>query len=430
MNSFLIAAASSGSGKTTLSLGLLRAFRRRGMAVQPFKCGPDYIDTKYHDLAAGCPSVNLDTFLASETHVRDIFARHSAGKDLSVVEGVMGLFDGYDQMRGSSAEIAALLGIPVVLVINAKAMAHSAAALIYGFKNYYPRTRVVGAIFNFVSSPTHYGYLRQACQEVGVEALGYLPPDKGVEIPSRHLGLKLDTEHRFDEFAERVADMIDAHIDLGRLLEITQIPRPVFEPSPALSVPTLKIAVARDEAFNFIYHENIQALSRLGEVRFFSPISDGALPSGTDLLYLPGGYPELHLAALSRNRGMHESIRAYIENGGRTLAECGGMMYLSETIEDQDGRVFPMAGILRQQASMKSMRLTLGYRRISYRGLTLSGHEFHYSTLSGGSSLPSDAQVFNARGEKVSTKLFRHKNLIAGYTHIYWPEIDLLKLFD
>lgn len=427
---FLISATSSGSGKTTLSLGLLRALQRRSLLVQPFKCGPDYIDTKYHDLAAGNPSVNLDTFLASKEHVRQIFAKHSWGKNVSVIEGVMGLFDGYDGMQGSSAEIAELLHVPVILIINAKAMAHSAAALLYGFKNYYPGARVVGAIFNMVNTESHYEYLKKACLEVGVEPLGYLPPNKEIEIPSRHLGLTLDSDYRFNEFADKVALLIEKYIDIDRLLELTAGVCPEWkEPEREATEGVLKISVARDEAFNFIYHENIEALKLLGDVTFFSPMADKCLPD-SDFVYFPGGYPELYLNELSGNESMKNSIRWYAEQGGKILAECGGMMYLSDSISDKEGVSYPMVGVFSQRATMENMKLTLGYRYFEYEGVSVKGHEFHYSCLLSDAELPSQTTIYNATNHPVKTKLFRYKNTIAGYTHIYWPEIDLLQLFE
>lgn len=185
----MIGAAGSGSGKTTFTLGLLRLLRNRGMKVQPFKCGPDYIDTKHHAMAAGEESVNLDTYMASAAHMRELYARYGAASDVCVTEGVMGLFDGYDGMKGSSAEIAELIGIPVVLVLNAKSTAYTVAPVLYGFKHFYPEIRVVGVVFNFVASVAHYAYLQQACADAGVEALGYIPKDESIVIPSRHLGL-------------------------------------------------------------------------------------------------------------------------------------------------------------------------------------------------------------------------------------------------
>ncbi len=429
-SSFLISATASGSGKTTLSLGLMRALHKRGLLVQPFKCGPDYIDTKYHDLAAGSPSVNLDLYLSSEQHVTDIFAKHSQGKNVSVIEGVMGLFDGYDKMQGSSAQIAALLDVPVVLIINAKAMAHSAAALLYGFKNYYPQARVVGAIFNFVKTESHYQHLKDACIEVGIEPLGYISPNEEISIPSRHLGLTLDSDFCFDEFADKVAENIEKNVDINRLLELTSRPALHGYGDGRLDLSgKIKISVAYDEAFNFVYHENIEALKRLGEVSFFSPISDKCLPI-SDFVYLPGGYPELYLPALSDNETMRKSILEYAEQGGKILAECGGMMYLCQSIADKEGVSFPMVGVFRQQATMEQMKLTLGYRNFEYNGLKIRGHEFHYSCLVDGGCSPSEVPIFNAKGSEVKTKLFRYKNVIAGYTHIYWAEQNVLKLFD
>lgn len=426
---FLIAAASSGSGKTTLSLGLLRALRNRNLKVQPFKCGPDYIDIKFHELASSLPAYNLDTFMASESHVQQLYARKSRDCDVCLTEGVMGMFDGYDRMQGSSAQIAGLLGIPVVLVINAKSMAYSAAAMIYGFKNFDKRVNVVGVVFNFVASDSHYQFLKEACCDVGVEALGYLPKNADIAIPSRHLGLNIDKEFVFDEFADKAALLCEEHIDIDRLLEITK--RNIVDTDSISDAPTdngrLKIAVAKDEAFNFVYHENIDVLQTMGEVSFFSPIHDAALPDA-DFVYLPGGYPELYLEPLSNNKAMRESIKSYVENGGRLLAECGGMMYLSAAIADAEGKEYPMVGVFDQQASMQHMKLKLGYRTFAYNGLDVRGHEFHYSTLD--SCLPSVAQLCNAKGAQVDTKLLRYKNAIAGYTHIYWGDgMNILDLF-
>lgn len=427
---FLITAAMSGSGKTTLTLGLLRAMKNRGVSCRPFKCGPDYIDTKYHDMAAGCNSVNLDLFLSSPGHVKTLYAKYSSPADVCITEGVMGLFDGYDRMQGSSAQIAELLDMPVILVINAKSMAYSAAAMLYGFKNFYPAINVAGVIFNFVGSESHYQFLKEACDDIGLEALGYLPKNSEIEIPSRHLGLTLDNKYRFDEFADKVAALVERYIDIDRLLEITRTDRPVYIPVPAINKSNFKISVASDEAFNFVYHENIEYLKQLGEVTFFSPINDRQLPV-TDFLYLPGGYPELYLAQLSDNHAMRKSIRDYIDGGGKALAECGGMMYLCNSITDKEGTHYPMVGILDQEAGMQQMKLKLGYRSFRYNGMTIRGHEFHYSTLCRtDEKTVADTIIHNAKGAAVDTKLFRHKNLIAGYTHIYWADKDLMAIFE
>ena len=216
----LIGAATSGSGKTTFTMGLLRALKRRGLNVQPFKCGPDYIDTQFHTIASGNQSVNLDTWMASAEHVRDVFERYSAGADAAVIEGVMGLFDGYDRMRGSSAEIAALLDVPVLLVVNARSTAYSVAALLHGMKTFRPDVRIAGVVFNQVASESHYSFLKDAAADAGVECLGWIPRTEGIEVPSRHLGLTVGLEKELNTLADRIADLIEKYVDLDRLIEL------------------------------------------------------------------------------------------------------------------------------------------------------------------------------------------------------------------
>lgn len=431
----LIGAASSGSGKTTFTLGLLRLLRERGLVVQPFKCGPDYIDTQYHSLAAGRDSVNLDPFMCGEGHLGEVYARYGAGADVNVVEGVMGLFDGYSRMEGSSAQVARMLDIPVLLVINARSCAYSVAPIIYGYMNFCKGVRIAGVVFNMVGSESHYNILKDACEDLGVPVLGYIPKNKDIEIPSRHLGLSLDGEYLFDEFAGKVARVMEKSVDVERMLEIFTVP--VREEAAGDGAAgNLRIAVARDAAFNFIYRENLRALGKLGRVEFFSPMEDGRLPE-CDLLYLPGGYPELFLQKLEGNAGMRSSIKDYIEGGGKTLAECGGMMYLCGTIADELGQEYNMCGVLPQKATMEGKRLHIGYRKFEYAGKQVRGHEFHYSKviasgmegMAGQGQLQSAAQLYNARGEAVATPLYRYRNLIAGYTHLYFGNINLMELF-
>lgn len=429
ISNFLIAAPSSGTGKTTLTLGLLRALKNRGLKVQPFKCGPDYIDTKFHTMVSENNSVNLDLFLSSNQHVKQLYNKYAGSADVSIIEGVMGLFDGYDKMKGSSAEIAATLEVPVILVVNAKAVAYSVAPLIYGFKNYYKNINLIGVIFNFVGSESHYKFLKEACSDVGVQSLGYLPKNTEMEIPSRHLGLTLDEKYRFDEFADKVASIVEEYIDIDTLLEITKSKiKSVNETSFISALNELKIAVAQDEAFNFVYHENIENLKKLGTISFFSPLRDSKLPDA-DFVYLPGGYPELYAKQLSENTDMLSSMKQYAEHGGKILAECGGMMYLSSTIIDSKGKTYPMVNVLNQVASMENMKLKLGYRQFCYNNIEFKGHEFHYSDIrSEGESI---VPIYTAKGIKVNTKLLRYKNVIAGYTHIYWAEKrNILDLFN
>ena len=453
---FLIAAPTSGSGKTTVSRGLMVLFVKKGLKVQPFKCGPDYIDTKYHEAVCGRPSINLDTFMAFPEHVGGLYARYSADADVAVVEGMMGMYDGYDRDRGSSAEVARLLGIPVVLVVDAKSAAYSMAPLLSGFINFRPDIRIAGVIFNRVGSLRHYRMLQEVCEDLNVTCLGYLPKQKELEQESRHLGLDF-SRSKETEGLDMLAGLLEEHVDWELLLSTTGLPLPAaaVEEKSVLSEPgKLHISVARnEESFSFLYAEHLDILRRMGTVTFFNPEQDRAIPQETDLLYLPGGYPENRLEELAGARLARESIRSYIEAGGRTLAECGGMIYLSQSVlsdGDTDGGSAgscvgnignEMVGVLPFSITneRKRRKLTLGYRRFDYNGWRLKGHEFHYTQFAvpetdgkegGACSLPlSIAQVYNAKGGKVTTPVFRYKNLIASYTHLYWGEVDVMALF-
>lgn len=420
----------SGSGKTTFTMGILRALQRQGLQVQPFKCGPDYIDTRFHAVAAGRESVNLDTWLSSESHVRDLYARYGGDAGACVVEGVMGLFDGFDRMQGSSAAIARLLDIPVVLVVGARSMAYTVAAQLHGMKSFLPGLRIAGVVFNQVSSENHFRFLREACDDAGLRCFGRLPKAPGLEVPSRHLGLTLAARQDMETWIDRAADMVSANIDIAGLLETVACPAPEPVEQSGIGTGSLRTAVARDAAFNFTYRENLARLTRLGPVTFFSPLAGDPLPEA-DLVYLPGGYPELFAAELSSRSGLMAQIRDFAESGGRILAECGGMIYLSRAIGGVEGGPFPMCGILPFAATMEGARLHLGYRRIvDTAGHEWRGHEFHYSEVTSPEALPSVAMQFNARDERVSTPLYRWKNVIAGYTHLYWGEADIMKLWD
>lgn len=419
-NAFLIAAASSGSGKTTLSLGLMRSFVRNGVAVQPFKCGPDYIDTQYHRVATGRDSINLDLFMASGGHVRNLFDSCSVHQEVGIVEGAMGMFDGFDRMKGSPADVARLLDIPVVLLIDAASAAFSVAATIYGFTRFDPGIRVAGVIFNRVASANHYRYLLEACRATGVRPLGYVGRNDGLRTPSRHLGLTLGSSEEMARFVDLAADEVERNVDVAALLEQTVMTSRAL---PAIVPPMTgcRVAVARDEAFNFIYPANIAAFG--GEITYFSPLRDSCIPEA-DLVYLPGGYPELYARELAANLPMRDAVRQYAEEGKRMLAECGGMIYLSEQIDGE-----PMCGVLPLKTTMEGARLRLGYRRIVLPGMELRGHEFHYSRTVPTGDLSSVGVQFDARGKEVSTPLYRYKNVFAGYTHIYWGETDIFRLW-
>lgn len=419
--SFMIAATSSGCGKTTLSLGLMRALTNRNIVVQPFKCGPDYIDTQYHRISTGRDSVNLDLFMSSERHVKELFGRYSESADVSIIEGAMGMFDGFDGMKGSAADIARTLDVPVVLLINAASTSFSVAATIYGFTRFCPDVKVTGVIFNRVASENHYAFLKEACEIINVVNLGYIRKNESLQTPSRHLGLSLDSLSEIERFVDAAAKEVGSTVDINGLLEATMIDCRQM-PSVVQSKRNLTVAVARDEAFNFIYPANVERFN--ANIVYFSPLHDKAIPKA-DLVYIPGGYPELYADALEENREMRTVIKNFAEKDGKILAECGGMIYLSEEINGKK-----MCGVFPLKASMKNARLKLGYRRVKFDNFEISGHEFHYSDILDLSGLPSVAQQYNIRSEKVATPVYRYKNVFAGYTHFYWAETDIFKLWE
>ena len=358
--------------------------------------------------------------MSSESHVKELFNVNSATADVSIVEGVMGMFDGYDGMKGSAADIARKLDIPVILLLNAASTSFSVAATIYGFTRFCPDVRVAGVIFNRVASANHFAYLEEACKATGVACFGYIRKNETLATPSRHLGLSLESLSEIERFVDSAAGEVEKAVDLDSLLEMTEVDiQPVKLSSP--DKKNLTVAVARDEAFSFIYPANLNAFN--ADIIFFSPLHDSSLPNA-DLVYLPGGYPELYAGTLENNVEMRETIRDYAKKGGKILAECGGMIYLAEEI---DGK--KMCGVLPIKATMANARLKLGYREVVFDNLEISGHEFHYSDVEDTAGLTSVARQYNIRGKEVNTPVYRYKNVFAGYTHLYWAETDIFKLW-
>lgn len=416
---FIIAAPTSNAGKTSLTLGLLRACKNRGIDIQPFKSGPDYIDPMFHRLACGKTGINLDLFMMETEHLRAQYTRHMHSYQAACIEGVMGLFDGAIKAEGSTAQLAKMLKIPVILVIDARAVAYSVAPLLYGFKNFDPELNLAGVIFNRVNSESHYRFLTDACQDVGITPLGRLPFLSNCEIPSRHLGLSIDQLSQYEGAIDELAQAVEQHVHLDQLLDLCmQTIEPAPNPPTSFRNQSLKIAIAKDEAFNFCYQQNIDAFEQLGEVIFFSPLHDTALPE-VDLVYLPGGYPEYHLKELAANTTMHQSIQEYVAASGRVFAECGGMMYLGKSIINETGKSFKMTGIFDFSTSMFPKKLKLGYRRIYLKGLELKGHEFHYSSIINPESTATTGRVGNAHNQKVESQLYTYKNVLASYIHFY-----------
>ena len=412
---FLIAAPTSGSGKTTIARGLMSLFTAKGYRVQPFKCGPDYIDTKFHAAVCGRPSINLDTFMASAEHVRELYGHYDSAADVCVVEGMMGLFDGYDRDAGSSAEIARVLGLPIVLVVDAKSAAYSMAALISGFVNFRDDVHIAGVIFNRVGSARHFAMLQQVCDDLNVECFGYLPKDASLEQGSRYLGLDFS---RTPE-NERLVELLEQNVRWQRILEFTKHNAQcrINNAECNENHTTRRTLIARNaESFSFMYQEVIDSLEN---VEFFDPETDVPCFDDVALLYLPGGYPEKHLEALVKAEATRCAIKDYAERGGRIIAECGGMMYLCDKIVTDEGE-FPMCGVLPYAITARKTdrKLSLGYRRFLLDGKEYRGHEFHYTQFLG-EAPRSAAQVFNAKGEPVPTPIISYKNVFASYTHLY-----------
>lgn len=418
-NAFLIAAPRSNSGKTLITLGLIKALCRKSKVVQPYKCGPDYIDPMHHSIVSGRPSYNLDTWMENPQQVKNIFNTHLKNADIGIVEGVMGLFDGADKDKGSSAEIARLLSLPVILVVDASSVAYSVAPLLHGFKNFDKRIQLAGVIFNKTGSDAHAQILEEAATDAGVITLGHIPRDKRLAIESRHLGLHLPGETANTEIIDIAANLVEKHINLDRLLETSRYELLAVEDAVPFS-PTkkLNIAIAQDKAFNFTYRANLDALQALGKIQFFSPLNDTKLPD-VDVVWLPGGYPELFAKELSANTAMQNEIKAAADSGKTIIAECGGMMYLGKTLIDKDKQKFEMTGIFDFVTTFENMKLHLGYRQVDINDTCLKGHEFHYSELLLNNDTGYIEHAKTAMGNEIPMPIFKRKNCWASYMHLY-----------
>jgi len=440
----IVAAPMSGSGKTTIVAGLIGALVARGLRVAPFKVGPDYIDPSYHSLAAGRSCHNLDAWMLPPHLIRSMLVRHTHDADIAIIEGVMGLFDGYSGRddTGSTAHIARLTNTTVLVVLDARAMARTAAALIKGLRDFDPRVRVVGVILNRVGSPKHVQMLTDAIESsVGVPVIGYLERDETLHLPERHLGLVPTTEPgRWQEWIAHVGELVAATVDLDRVMELARDAgtfaaiaiKPLLRQD---NTPPPVIAVARDDAFSFHYENNLDLLREAGaELAFFSPLHDHALPQGTRALYLCGGFPELHAAELAANTEMHTAIRTAAVANMPIYAECGGLMYLTEALRDQQGATFPMVGVLPGQSVM-TRRLTLGYRTLQIHGNnwlwrdgeTIHGHEFHYSVWETDTSIKP---VYTILPDEWCTEQHSEGaqlgNVIASYIHLHFLAYPVL----
>ena len=452
----VLAGPSSGAGKTTVAAALMRLARDRGLRVAPFKVGPDYLDPTHHARAAGRPSRNLDGWLLPHATVRALFARATTGAraaDLAVIEGVMGLFDGRSgtSEEGSTAEIAKLLGAPVVLVLDAWAMARTAGAVALGLPTFDSALPLAGVVFNRVAGERHYAMCAAAVAErTGLPALGWLPKDPAFAVPERHLGLVGAAERPMD--LDHLALQAAATLDVGGLLAVARTAPALADPGGALgdtsggllgSPPPAPVAggrrarigVARDAAFDFYYEDNLDLLEALGaELVPFSPVGDAGLPADLGALYLGGGYPELHAGRLAENAPMRAAVRAFAASGRPVYAECGGLMYLAEAFVDGEGGRHAMAGVVPGVSRLRP-RLTLGYREvvalrdspIASAGQRVRGHEFHHSALDdpGACASPAYQPAYrraadDALAETEGVVAGPRGNVLASYLHVHF----------
>jgi cobyrinic acid a,c-diamide synthase len=436
----VIAGTQSGVGKTTVTLGLLAALRRRGLVVQPFKVGPDFIDPGHHSRAAGRVSRNLDGWMLSRKANAALFHRQAKDADVAVVEGVMGLFDGYDGLSdaGSTAQIAKWLGLPVLLVVDAKAMARSAAALVHGFSSFDPNLTLAGVIFNRIGSATHLEYLQQALAYLkGVPCFGGLPRDQALVIPERHLGLATTEDYPLEEaYLQHLADWLEAHLDLDGLLKALPLLSLPEAQAPEVAHPTVRLGVARDRAFCFYYPENLELLADSGaELVPFSPLNDRELPTGLHGIYLGGGYPELYAGQLAANASMRQEVKEYAVAGMPIYGECGGLMYLAKEIRDLEGQAHPMTGVFPFTVRMLPRLKALGYREVTLAaagilgpaGTKARGHEFHYSEMLGEPIGVSRLYRLTPRkGGRAVAEGYCEHNVLASYVHLHFgsnPEV-------
>lgn len=431
---FVIAGTHSGVGKTTVTLGLLAALRHRGLKVQSFKVGPDFIDPGLHRQVTGVASHNLDGWILSREFNLQSLRRNCHGKEVAVVEGMMGLFDGYNgkSERGSTAEMAKWLGLPVVLVVDASAMARSAAAMILGYLRFDPKLNVIGVIFNRVGGKGHMRYLKEAIASLrNVEIFGGLPQTDDITIPDRHLGLMTAEEGLLDrKLIRRLARWVEQHVDIDLLLRKSRVKLgpPDRERGEREKKRPVSVGVAQDKAFCFYYPDNVSLLQSAGaRVVPFSPMRDHSLPAGVKALYFGGGYPEVYARELARNRSMRRAVRNFIEAGGVVYAECGGFMYLTESLTDLRGRRFPMVGIYPFTTKMLPRFRALGYRKVTINrgsfllsGMQARGHEFHYSALNGNTKRSRRIKEIYRVAPKSEKEGFLYKNCLASYIHLHF----------
>ncbi|WP_263382084.1 cobyrinate a,c-diamide synthase [Granulicella arctica] len=447
MKGLLIAGTASGVGKTTVVLALLAAIVKRGQVVQAFKGGPDFLDTGHHARISGRAARNLDTWMLTEEANRTLFREATSDVDAVVVEGMMGLFDGKSGISetGSSAEIAKLLKLPVVLVLDAAKSARSIAAVVLGFELFDPQLVISGVILNRCASERHFKMLQTAIDaSCKTPVLGWLPRNPEITIPERHLGLQTVEEAVSDECATKelthvLAALAEKHFDLERILaleyveEVTPLHTATWEPE----LSAVRIGVARDRAFSFYYENNFDLLRKQGAVLIsFSPLNDAQLPSNLDALYFGGGYPELYAEQLSKNLSLLQDIRTFSALGGLIYAECGGMIYLSRQLTTSDGKDHEMVGVLPFAMEMTNKLVRFGYVTVEFTqncllgpsGTTIRGHSFHYSHITKVSPTETSYRVHYSLSDREELEGYGVGNTLASYVHLHFMANPLVAM--
>ena len=439
---FVVAGTHSGCGKTSVTLGLMAYLTSKGYKVQGYKVGPDFIDPGHHRSVTGRDSHNLDTWMLGEMRSREIFLRYLKGADIAIIEGVMGLFDGFSpkQEVGSTAHMAKVLDVPVVLVVDASSMARSVSALVQGFLNFDKSLNIKGVIFNRVGSKRHASILIEAIEDLDIKVYGALPKEDLILIPTRHLGLVTQQDFGLKK------DMLSSLCKwIGENINVDSILRDCVSHVESLDDDfkqdisnKARVAVAMDNAFCFYYSENLRILQEAGaELCFFSPLRDRTLPEGVKGLYIGGGYPELYCDVLSENKQMLKCIKEFSDNNGVIYAECGGFMFLTKGIRDLKGNFYPMVGIFPFECAMRNRFYALGYRDVTTvansilgpEGLYIKGHEFHYSFINKEYGLNQVKRIYLAKGSRDFIKEgFCINNTLGSYIHLHFgsnPEATL-----
>lgn len=433
---FVIGATGSGTGKTTITLALLACLKDMGYTVAPFKVGPDFIDPGHHAVVAGRTSYNLDSWMLPKAYNKDLFSNKTTNADIAVVEGVMGLFDGYDgtSEAGSTAQMAKWLDLPVVLIISAKGKARSAAAIVKGFETFDPELKLAGVIFAKTGSRRHYDYLKSAVeQHCKTPCLGYMPRCEDIAMPERHLGLVTADEAAVpEETIQILSGLVKSHIDIKGLIAqletISHTDNPVYAKTGSTG-PT--IGVAKDKAFCFYYPDNLEMLEQMGaRIQFFSPLTDERLPSGIDGLYFGGGYPEVHAGTLSENTSLMEEVKAMSDSGMPIYGECGGFMVLCDRVSGmEDGTSYPMTGCFDFDVQMSTRLRSLGYREVTLtkdtvigkKDQVIRGHEFHYSSLKNPNPHTSNVyRVTSRAGQDIQVNGYQINNTLGSYLHVHF----------